>query len=165
MDKSDLLEYSRGTMIMHRISIILVLALTFVFSFAAENEFIRCYANSALESQRNGKIICPRSAQYCVKETTNATRRSECGVGKHSTDVWDRKVGQCVYRKCSDRCTTFEEDKLRHFNVIDTNGMSRTYNRTSFCCDSNLCNAASNSFSFSFVMAAVVFSVMIVMAA
>ncbi len=109
------------------------------------DEFLQCYANSALKAQKNGKIVCHDGSHYCIKEVINATRRSECGLGKHSNDVWDRKLGQCVYRKCSQTCPSFAEDQLRDFNATDDAFGSSvlTFNRTSFCCnDTNLCNEA-----------------------
>ncbi len=125
------------------------------------DEFLQCYANSALESQKNGKIVCHAGSQYCIKEVVNATRRSDCGLGIHSNDVWDRKLSQCVYRKCSQTCPSFAEDQLRDFNVTDDAfGLSRTFNRTSFCCDANLCNAAmGKSFTFLITVTVVIASI------
>ena len=125
------------------------------------DEFLQCYANSALESKNNGKIICHAGSNFCIKEVVNATRRSDCGLGKHSNDVWDRKLGQCVYRKCSQACPSFEQDRLRDFNVTDDAfGSVRTFNRTSFCCDTNLCNAAmSKSCNFLITVTIVIVSI------
>eukprot|EP00984_Skeletonema_dohrnii_P004226 scaffold1493_cov104-Skeletonema_dohrnii-CCMP3373.AAC.2 len=146
--------------------IILVLVIALALTSATDgsgsaNEFLQCYANSALESQKDGKIICPLGSNYCIKETTSATRRADCGLGKHSTDVWDRKLGQCVYRKCGVKCPSFEEDQLRDFVTDD---QTRTFNRTSFCCnDTNLCNAArSNSYNFYITITTTIFSIAVV---
>lgn len=129
---------------LNAILLVLVLALCAVKTSASDPDtgtFLQCYANSALESN-DGTIICHAGSQYCVKEVTNATRRSDCGLGKHSADVWDRKLGKCVYRKCSHECPSFDEDRVRDFNVTDDAfGSVRAFNRTSFCCNTNLCNA------------------------
>ncbi len=135
--------------------VIVLLLVSATGGSSSSNKFIQCFATSA---QANGKIICPLGSTYCIKEVTNATRRADCGlVGKHSTDVWDRKLGQCVYRKCSRFCPSLEDDKLRDFNVTEADIGSPI--RTSFCCNTTLCNAArSNSYSFLFVMTAVIFT-------
>ena len=58
---------------------------------------LQCYTTSALNSQKDGVIICPADRQgYCIKEVVNATSRADCGTVKGSIyygrDVWDRKV-------------------------------------------------------------------------
>eukprot|EP00986_Skeletonema_menzelii_P001594 scaffold419_cov147-Skeletonema_menzelii.AAC.8 len=141
--------------------VVVTLALSAVTTSATDldtgKDFLQCYANSALQSN-GGKVICHAGSHFCVKEVTNATRRSDCGIGKHSTDVWDRKLGQCVYRKCSSTCPSLAEDRLRDFNVTDDAfGSVRSFNRTSSCCDTNLCNAArSNRHIIVFAVTAVI---------
>lgn len=57
---------------------------------------LQCYASSALQSQKDGIIICPADRQnYCIKEVINATSRGDCGTVEgiyYGRDVWDRKV-------------------------------------------------------------------------
>lgn len=112
-----------------------------------QNSLIQCFSTSALVAQTNGKIVCPQGSTYCIKEVVNATRRSDCGIGMHSSDVWDAKLGQCVYRKCGSVCPSFEEDQLRDFVETDAVfGWNRTFSRTSFCCnETNLCNSSSSN--------------------
>ena len=98
-------------------AVLLALVLSAVTSATNESgtgNFLQCYANSALEASK-GKVICHLDAKFCIQEITNATRRSDCGLGKHSTDVWDRKLSKCIYRKCSNKCPSFEDDRLRDF--------------------------------------------------
>ena len=130
-------------------AILLALVLSAVTSATNESgrgNFLQCYANSALEANK-GKTICHPDAKFCIQEITNATRRSDCGLGKHSTDVWDRKLGKCLYRKCSNKCPSYEDDRLRDFNVTDDAfGLSvRTFSRKTYCCNTNLCNTAGSN--------------------
>ena len=143
-------------------AVLLALALSAVTSSATNESgrgiFLQCYANTALESNQ-GKTICHLDANFCIQEVTNATRRADCGLGKHSTDVWDRKLGKCIYRKCSNKCPSIEDDRLRDFNVTDDAfGLSvRAFSRKTYCCNTNLCNAAgSNRPIIVFVIAAVI---------
>ena len=116
-------------------------------------EALQCYASSALEVQKDGIIICPRGSSLCIKEVVSPTCLCRCFfVYNHSLvlfqinttsraacvdrDVWDRKLAQCVYRKCSSRCPTKEDDREKIFGEDDDR-----FNRTSYCCDTNLCNA------------------------
>jgi len=110
-----------------------------------------------LESQKDGVIICPAgSNQVCIKEVINATSRADCGNIEgpyYNRDTWDRKLAQCVYRKCASRCPTLEEDMARTFGGDDDDrGQAEAstklqprpiFNRTSYCCnDTDLCNEA-----------------------
>lgn len=120
-----------------------------------QSESRQCYATSALESQKDGVIICPAgSNQVCIKEVINATSRADCGNIEgpyYNRDTWDRKLAQCVYRKCASRCPTLEEDRARTFGGDeDVLGQAEAstklqptpiFNRTSYCCnDTDLCN-------------------------
>ncbi|KAL9191396.1 hypothetical protein ACHAXT_001102 [Thalassiosira profunda] len=117
---------------------------------AVNEEILQCYASSALESQPDGKIICPVGTSFCIKEVVNATSRSDCGTVEgtyYGRDVWDRKLGQCVYRKCSSTCPTVEQDRTRTFGGDEEDFLlgklpTPVFNRTSYCCDTNLCNGA-----------------------
>lgn len=121
-------------------------------------EALQCFASSAIESQKNGKIICPRDRnRFCIKEVINATSRADCGTipGTHfGRDVWDKRLAQCVYRKCANDCPTEEEDRARIFGGVNGESSSfellgrmppPVYNRTSYCCDSNLCNSGNEA--------------------
>jgi hypothetical protein len=77
--------------------------LTFSFANATTNgnspypqQALQCYASSALNSQKDGVIICPPDrSNYCCKELVNATSRNDCGTVPgiyFGRDVWDRKV-------------------------------------------------------------------------
>jgi len=99
-------------------------------------------------------IICPAgSNQVCIKEVINATSRADCGNIEgpyYNRDTWDRKLAQCVYRKCASRCPTLEEDRERTFGGDEDDlGQAEAstklqptpiFNRTSYCCNTNLCN-------------------------
>ena len=127
-----------------------------LISIVQSEESLQCYATSALESQKEGVIICPEgSNNVCIKEVINATSRSDCGSieGPYfGRDVWDRKLAQCVYRKCASRCPTLEEDMTRTFGGDEDDlgqaeastklGQPPTtiFNRTSYCCNTDLCN-------------------------
>ena len=144
--------------------IILILASLILLSTTAEQypqEALQCYASSALEVQKDGIIICPRGSSVCIKEVVshsclcrcflvndhsltlfqiNTTSRASCvsveGSPYFDHDIWDRKLAQCVYRKCASRCPTKEEDREKIFDEDDDR-----FNRTSYCCDTNLCNS------------------------
>ncbi len=121
-------------------------------------EALQCFASSAIESQKDGKIICPRDRnRFCIKEVINASSRSDCGTvpGTHfGRDVWDKRLAQCVYRKCAYECPTEEEDRARMFGGEEGGSSSLKllgkippplYNRTTYCCDSNLCNSGNEA--------------------
>ena len=90
---------------------------------AAERRYpqdaLECFASSALQSQKDGQIICPLSSNVCIKEIINATR-AQCGKTNGlylGRDVWDVRLAKCVYRKCGLTCpntveTTFREENL-----------------------------------------------------
>lgn len=120
-----------------------ILPIAAIVSVAAGNEqrypqeALQCFASSALQSQKDGMIVCPRGSDVCVKDVINATR-ADCGK-KGTTyfgrDVWDVKLAQCVYRKCAQTCPSsrvFVGDS-QHKDV---------FGRTSYCCETNLCNRA-----------------------
>lgn len=104
---------------------------------------LQCYSSSALKTQTDGELICPLDARVCVKEEINATRK-DCGNVEGSLfyrrDIWDRKLAKCVYRKCSSRCPSQEEQEKRVFIRVEEKLGDNFWNRTSYCCDSNLCN-------------------------
>ena len=123
----------------------------------SQEESLQCYATSALESQKDGVIICPEGANnVCIKEVINATSRAECGSIEgpyYNRDVWDQKLAQCVYRKCASRCPTVEEDKTRTFGgdkddlgqeeesaKLGQSPPTPIFNRTSYCCNTDVCN-------------------------
>jgi hypothetical protein len=70
--------------------------------------------------------------------------RSDC----FGRDVWDRKLAQCVYRKCSATCPIVEEVKAKTLGEGENATSSApsstppepSLNRTSYCCQDNLCN-------------------------
>ena len=158
-----------------------VLCLASLFAMANDErrypqEALQCYASSALQSQKEGKIICPQGSQVRTKEVVNATSRADCGTvkGTHfGRDVWDVKLAQCVYRKCSSSCPSSEEDRARLFGGNGENGVVTSskllgglptllFNRTSYCCDTNLCNQAFSRCPMSLLISFVVFAVGIV---
>lgn len=115
-------------------------------------EALECYASSAVQSQKEGKLICPPGTTVCVKEVINATSRADCGAveGPHfGRDVWDIKLAQCVYRKCAAACPSAGDDAPRAFGGGDPEergGLpAPVFNRTSYCCETNLCNHAATS--------------------
>jgi hypothetical protein len=122
-------------------------------------EALQCFASSALQSQKDGIIICPQGSNVCVKEFINATR-ANCGALKGTThfgrDVWDAKLAQCVYRKCARTCSSVVE---RLF-VGDGHGQGKdVFSRTSSCCETNLCNRADRAFGeFSILVAIICFA-------
>ena len=75
--------------------------------------------------------------------------------------MWDINLAQCVYRKCANECPSVEEDRERIFggdsveDVSSSEGKGRLnllgrlptpiFNRTSYCCSTNLCNYAEKS--------------------
>lgn len=121
-------------------------------------EALQCYSSAALQSQKDGKIICPPGTEVCIKEVVNATSRADCGSieGIHyGRDVWDIKLAQCVYRKCGNTCPSSDADRARSFGGDDGQQQgdvasskllgklpTPVFNRTSYCCDTNLCNGA-----------------------
>ncbi|KAL3779843.1 hypothetical protein HJC23_005769 [Cyclotella cryptica] len=130
-------------------------ALLAIFTFAiADNvlstkqypqQALQCYASSALKSQKDGIIICPADrSNYCIKEVINATSRADCGTVPgiyYGRDVWDIKLAQCVYRKCAAKCPSVEEDRKRLFGGGSESNPKLYFNRTSYCCQDNLCNS------------------------
>ena len=137
------------------ISVILFIANATAIEQNYPQESLQCYSTSALQSQKDGEIICPIGSTVCVKEVANASSRGDCGTVKDSKyygrDVWDRKLAQCIYRKCASRCPTLEEDLARTFggdNEDESLSLqlgrlpTPVFNRTSYCCDTNLCNKA-----------------------
>eukprot|EP01082_Thalassiosira_pseudonana_P010982 g9936.t1 g9936 contig4:911082-911582(+) len=117
---------------------------------------LQCYASSAINSQKDGSIICPQDRNnVCIKEVINSSR-ADCGNAEGTPyfgrDVWDIKLAQCVYRKCAAECPTLEEDQARTFGgdyfvvgSASTTSIGRqqtpVFNRTSYCCTDNLCNS------------------------
>lgn len=63
------------------------------------------------------------------------------------------KLAQCVYRKCSATCPSPEDDRKRIFGGEEESLSSSStlslpkpiFNRTSYCCQDNLCNAGERS--------------------
>ena len=120
---------------------------------AYPQEALQCYASSALKSQKDGAIICPMDRNnFCIKEVINATNRADCGTVPgtyYGRDVWDVKLAQCVYRKCASTCPSREDDEARVFGgPVDSISSAGTlslpmpyFNRTSYCCEDNLCNS------------------------
>ena len=121
-------------------------------------EALQCYASSALQSQKEGEIICPQGSQVCIKEVVNATSRADCGTikGTHfGRDVWDIKLAQCLYRKCGQTCPSIDENRARTFGGDDAmigGPPAPVFNRTSHCCDTNLCNQARSGCPISLIM-------------
>ena len=98
-------------------------------------EALRCYSSSAA----NGETICPVDRNsYCIKEEST-TSRGECGtVDPYRFDIWDRRLGRCIYRKCAASCLN---DTVAMF------GDAQQYSRTTYCCSSNRCNGAMDTVS------------------
>ena len=97
---------------------------------------LKCYATLKVPDK---KLVCPydRNA-FCVKEQA-MMNRGECGItSEYPNDEWDKKLSQCVYRKCSATCPT---NQTRYFQ--DKNGPSKSFERKTFCCTGDLCNTAS----------------------
>ena len=87
-------------------------------------EALKCYSKQAAR----GETICPVDrSSYCIKEESTVSR-SECG----SVDVWDKRLGKCVYRKCAAACRN---------DTVTTFG-DQQYERSIYCCDSTKCNGA-----------------------
>ena len=99
-------------------------------------EALKCYSSSAA----HGDTICPVDRNnYCIKEEST-TSRGECGtVDPYRLDVWDRRLGKCVYRKCAASC--------RNDTPVTTFGDAQQYSRTTYCCTSNRCNGAMDTVS------------------
>ena len=63
--------------------------------------------------------------------------RGECGTSEiYPHDRWDKKLKQCVYRKCGHQCP---EDITVYFN---SSNPLRNYTRNIYCCEGDLCNAS-----------------------
>jgi len=92
-------------------------------------EALKCYSTQAAR----GETICPVDrSSYCIKEESTVSR-SECGsVDPHRFDVWDKRLGKCVYRKCAAACRN---------DTVTTFG-DQQYERSIYCCDSTKCNGA-----------------------
>ena len=98
-------------------------------------EALKCYSSSAA----NGETICPVGRNsYCIKEEST-TSRGECGtVDPYRFDIWDLRLGRCVYRKCAASCLN---------DTATTFGDAQQYSRTTYCCTSNRCNGAMETVS------------------
>ena len=150
------LQYNqiRHTFLAMQTLLILITICLLSISIVQSEESLQCFATSALESQKDGVIICPEgSNNVCIKEVINTTSRADCGsvTGPYfGRDVWDRKLAQCVYRKCASRCPTLEEDRTRTFGGDEDDlGQAEAssklqptpiFNRTSYCCNTDICN-------------------------
>mmetsp|Transcript_10050 Transcript_10050/g.28162 ORF Transcript_10050/g.28162 Transcript_10050/m.28162 type:complete len:151 (+) Transcript_10050:111-563(+) len=101
---------------------------------AATNKYPRDALNCYFSQAANGETICPIDRNnYCIKEETTVSR-GECGsVDPYQFDVWDRKLGKCVYRKCAASCLN---------DTVTTFGDAQQYGRSIYCCSSNRCNGA-----------------------
>ena len=99
-------------------------------------EALKCYSSSAADGET---IICPVGRNnYCIKEEST-TSRGECGtVDPYQFDIWDRRLGRCVYRKCAASCLN---------DTLTTFGDAQQYSRTTYCCTSNRCNGAMETVS------------------
>lgn len=97
------------------------------------HDALRCYATLS----PNDQIICPEGRhRFCVKEVVNASGRKDCGnTQEYPNDVWDRKQAGCLYRKCTSSC--------QNSTSIYVGNNGEFIERISYCCDSNLCNSAS----------------------
>jgi hypothetical protein len=95
-------------------------------------EALKCHSSTSAD----GEIICPIDRNnYCIKEEST-TSRGDCGtVYPYRFDVWDRRLGKCVYRKCAAACLT---------DAVTTFGDAQQYSRTTYCCTSNRCNGATD---------------------
>jgi len=89
-----------------------------------------------------GKVICPRDRNHvCIKEEAKMGR-GECGTTySYQEDVWDRKLKQCVYRKCASMCPMrktlfFNSTPIEEQDVLG----NVQYERRTFCCNGDLCN-------------------------
>ena len=142
---------------MQTLLILITICLLLISIVQSQEESLQCYATSALQSQKDSVIICPiGSNNVCIKEVVNATSRADCGSieGPYfGRDVWDRKLAQCIYRKCASRCPTPEEDRARTFggdeddlgqeeasSKLAGQPPTQIFNRTSYCCNTDLCN-------------------------
>ena len=108
-------------------------------------EALKCYSSSATD----GETICPVDRNnFCIKEEST-TSRGECGtVDPYRFDVWDRRLGKCVYRKCAAGCLN---------DTVITFGDAQQYSRETYCCTSDKCNGAMDPLSRSAL--AITFSV------
>ena len=93
-------------------------------------EALKCFSTQAAK----GETICPIDrSNYCVKEESTVSR-SDCGsVDPHRFDVWDRRLGKCVYRKCAASCLN---------DTVATFGDAEQYERSIYCCAKNKCNGS-----------------------
>ena len=77
--------------------------------------------------------------------------RADCGNVEgtyYQRDAWDRRLAQCLYRKCAPACPTFQEQEKREiFSRPEINfagdsevGEDLFWKRTTYCCTENLCN-------------------------
>lgn len=92
-------------------------------------EALKCFSTEAAK----GETICPVDrSSYCIKEESTVSR-ADCGsVDPHRFDVWDKRLGRCVYRKCAASCLN---------DTVTTFG-DQQYERSVYCCASNKCNGA-----------------------
>lgn len=95
---------------------------------------LECYATLSPK----GQLICPRDRMnFCIKEQA-MMGRGECGTSNiYPHDSWDKKLKQCVYRKCGHKCPG---EQIRIFN--STNGPQKEYSRNIYCCEGDLCNSS-----------------------
>lgn len=92
---------------------------------------LKCHATAAAR----GETICPEDRNnYCIKAESTIPR-GKCGtVGDYRFDEWDRKLGRCVYRTCAASCLN---GTTKFGDSAETE-----YERMTYCCSSNKCNAA-----------------------
>ena len=105
---------------------------------------LQCFASSALQSQKDGQIICPLGSNVCIKEIINATR-AQCGKTnglRLGRDVWDVRLAKCVYRKCALTCPKITETTFQEEEQDGESNATQIFSRTSHCCDTDLCNRA-----------------------
>ena len=128
--------------------LLLIAAAILIIISAEERRYpqdaLQCFASSALQSQKDGQIICPLGSQVCIKETINATR-AQCGKtnGLHlGRDVWDVRLAKCVYRKCALTCPKITETTFHEEKQDGKSNATQIFSRTSHCCDTDLCNRA-----------------------
>jgi len=123
------------TTIMQSIRPLLFLLSLLLTAFSHATQYpqtaLTCHATAAAR----GETICPEDRNnYCIKAESTIPR-GKCGtVGDYRFDEWDRKLGRCVYRTCAASCLN-ETTKFGESEETE-------YERITYCCSSNKCNAA-----------------------
>ena len=98
------------------------------------------------------QLICPAArSSFCVKEVTTL-KPDLCGHTKYFGDMYVDSV--CVLRKCAAECA----EGLTFFEF-----QKEQYTRSTFCCDTNFCNAGGRSTAISFGLSVALILILIML--